>query len=127
VNIQTIAGNLQGDPVVCEGSAIHLIASGSMAYAWSGPDGFNSALPDPIITNATLAQSGTYTVTLTDDLGCTTTLSIDIAVAPPPDITLASNGPVCEGDVLSLSATGGTMYAWSGPGGYTGNQQAIVR
>ncbi|SMO45174.1 hypothetical protein SAMN06265379_101881, partial [Saccharicrinis carchari] len=66
---------------VCEGSAINLTSSpagGSGTYTafnWTGPNGFTASTQNPTVANATLAASGDYTVTVTDNLGCSSTLA----------------------------------------------------
>ncbi len=53
--------------VVCEGNSI-LLTTGtvtSATYSWTGPNGYVSADQNPIITNAVLADSGSYSVTIT--------------------------------------------------------------
>jgi gliding motility-associated-like protein len=42
-----------------------------------------------------------------------------ITIHPNPVTTAVNNGPVCLGKTLSLSATGGNQYIWSGPNGFT--------
>ncbi|MEG0925194.1 DUF7948 domain-containing protein [Chryseobacterium sp.] len=36
---------------------------------------------------------------------------------------VSSNSPVCINSTLQLNATGGTNYSWTGPNGFTSNQQ----
>jgi gliding motility-associated-like protein len=36
-----------------------------------------------------------------------------------------SNSPTCAGSTLNLTASGGTGYAWTGPNGFTSNQQNL--
>ncbi len=38
-----------------------------------------------------------------------------------PVTTATNNGPVCERSFVSLTATGGSQYQWSGPNGFTGS------
>lgn len=47
-------------------------------------------------------------------------------IAPPVPV-LSTNGPVCEGSTLTISATGsaGATYSWTGPNGFTSSQQNI--
>lgn len=40
--------------------------------------------------------------------------------------TASSNGPLCNGSSLQLSAAGGTTYYWTGPGNFTSNVQNPV-
>lgn len=51
----------------------------------------------------------------------------DIFIAKFQDCTstavVTSNSPVCPNGMLQLNATGGTVYNWTGPNGFTSNQQ----
>ncbi len=44
---------------------------------------------------------------------------------PQPSITLASNHPLCEGQIIALTETGGsgTNWSWEGPNGFVSNEQ----
>lgn len=46
---------------------------------------------------------------------------ITITVNANPVTTAVNNGPVCEGTTVTLTATGGTQYAWTGPNAFTGS------
>lgn len=41
-----------------------------------------------------------------------------IQVNPLPVTTVTNSGPVCEGEDVILTATGGALYAWAGPAAY---------
>jgi gliding motility-associated-like protein len=107
---------------ICAGSALNLTAttSAGATYAWSGPNGFTSALQNPTIASATTAASGTYTVTVTAN-GCSSTSTVNVTVNAIPTTTAGSNSPICAGTNLNLTATtaAGATYAWSGPNGFT--------
>lgn len=51
----------------------------------------------------------------------------DIFIAKFQDCTSAavvtSNSPVCPNGTIQLNATGGTIYNWTGPNGFTSNEQ----
>ncbi len=44
-----------------------------------------------------------------------------VIINTKPVTTATSNGPVCERTIVSLTATGGSQYQWSGPNGFTGS------
>jgi hypothetical protein len=88
-------------------------------YAWS-PATFlnNTAIPNPIATGVT--STTTYTVTVTAANGCTGTSAVTVTTNPIITITetdmsgIASNdGIICAGSSATLTASGGTTYAWS--------------
>ena len=39
------------------------------------------------------------------------------------NLSVASNSPICLGDAIQLSATGGTNYSWTGPNGFISSEQ----
>ena len=91
----------------CDASVIVNAIGGTppyVSYEWSDP-----ALPND---SAVDLCSGTYTVTVTDALGCTAEASVD--VISPPEINISSltfNDTLdCNGDTTAilLTATGGT-------------------
>lgn len=57
--------NAGGGGDYCLGSNIQLTSTGEdiLNRYWEGPNGFYSLLPNPVLTNATEAMSGTYSVT----------------------------------------------------------------
>ncbi len=112
---------------VCAGATINLTSSGGTNYSWSGPGGFTSTLQNPTRTNATAAMAGTYTVTVTNANGCSSTATTSVVVNALPIATAGSNSPVCTGSTINLTASGGTSYSWSGPGGFTSTLQNPTR
>ncbi|MEO8404601.1 MAG: gliding motility-associated C-terminal domain-containing protein [Chitinophagaceae bacterium] len=51
--------------------------------------------------------------------------SITITVSPKPVTTISSNSPLCEKNTLTLSASGGTGYQWTGPNGFTASTDMV--
>ena len=79
---------------------------------------------------ATLADAGTYTLTVTDNNGCgSSSESFDVIVNPRPVIDNISNsGPVCVGAMVQLTVevSGGSgiySFAWNGPDGFSSTEQ----
>lgn len=130
VNPLPAASATAGSPV-CEGSDLTLNASGGTSYDWSGPNGFTSANQNPTRTNITLADSGIYTVTVTNASGCEDTAQVRVIVNPNAALALTSGAGsdsvlICEGSALTAvtySVTGGGSGAsvTGLPGGVTGN------
>jgi gliding motility-associated-like protein len=44
-----------------------------------------------------------------------------------PVATAQNSGPVCPGDTIRLTATGGETYSWSGPGGWSSSLKDPIR
>ena len=77
-------------------------------------------------------SAGTYTnITVTLN-GCTSNIVGPFSLTNPsaPIIpTVTSNSPLCSGSTLNLNATtvpAGTIYSWTGPGGFTSSLQNPV-
>src|SRR5450756_1204380 len=108
---------------VCVGNTINLTSSGGTGYSWSGPNGFTSSAQNQSIPNANTAKAGAYTVTVTAATGCTATNTTSVIVNALPIAIAGSNSPVCEGNTIILTSSGGTGYSWSGPNGFTSSKQ----
>ncbi len=103
--------------IACSGgtSTVSLTASGGTA-PYSGIGTFTQSV-------------GSVTYTVTDNNGCTS--SVTIILTEPSVLTvtgISSNSPVCEGGALNLTLTvsGGTgpnTFAWTGPNGFTSTDQ----
>jgi len=101
---------------ICLGASSTLTVSGADSYLWS-----NSST-DSIITVNPMTTT-TYTVTGTNNYGCSDISNIIIVIEPNPTISIQSNGPICIGDKIQLQASGGTHYIWSGPNMFTSSLQ----
>jgi hypothetical protein len=110
------------DQTLCEGEVINLTATGSGDFSWAGPNGFISLLQNPTINVASLNQSGIYTVTLSLN-GCTSSATTSVSVNSLPIVTINSSLTVCEGSSLNLTSSGGGIYSWKGPFGFTSASQ----
>ncbi len=110
--------NLTASPndTVCTGTDVVLSVDQTpgATYLWTGPGGWSSMDPSPIIPST----SGIYNVLCTAPSGCVQWDSIPIVFDPAPAVTVSSNSPVC-GDSLTLSATaqGVDAVLWTAPDG----------
>jgi len=118
-----VAGFTYSNPYICEGTTVNFINNSTSAtdFQWtiSGPASFNSTEANPTIA---FTLSGAYTVNLsvtgtggTDAL----TQTVDVVVYPAPTANAGNDLVVCTGESVTLNASGGTQYQWSG--GLTNN------
>jgi len=119
---------------ICSGGTINLTANSTtpgVIYTWSGPNGFTRTGANVSIPNAAAAATGTYSVTATLN-GCTSAAGTTSVVVNQTPLmpSVQSNGPLCSGSSLNLSAstsTNGTIaFSWTGPNGFTSMEQNPV-
>ncbi|MBK7761850.1 MAG: SprB repeat-containing protein [Bacteroidetes bacterium] len=108
---------------LCAGSDLNMFATPSGGsgtytnYSWAGPNGFNSIQQNPTITLATIDATGTYTITVTDNLNCTNSTTITASVSSPANTASVSINattlPICAGIAQTITAT--PVYGGSNP------------
>ena len=96
-----------GETTICYGETATITVSGAQNYVWSDGMGINPTIKvNPTVTTD-------YTVTATDANGCKAKKTITITVVPTPVATITpSKSEVCEGEQVTLTASGGDAYDW---------------
>ena len=106
--------DLGADQAICNGESIQLTAgglTGGEQLQWNPTTGLdNPAIGNPTATPTTTT---TYALGVTDANGCVGADDIEITVNPLPVADAGVDLTICDGDVASLSATGGVQYNWS--------------
>ncbi|RME97491.1 MAG: hypothetical protein D6772_10355, partial [Bacteroidetes bacterium] len=123
----------------CPGAMVELGAfsqASNPTYEWVGQNGEESFMDDPFSQNPTVTIppdfTGTiiYTVTVTDDIGCTESFDVEVDVQPPFDVFIEGEPFVCVGNTVDLFTNPRffSAYQWStgentdqisvGPGDY---------
>ena len=102
------AGN---NSTVCENAILQLTATGGIGFNWTGPAAFTSTLANPSFVAQPIAN-GQYNVLVTDSFGCSNTATTTAIVSPKPTAVVSANQNFCEGDTVTLTASGGNIYAW---------------
>ena len=127
-----------GTSPVCVGATITLSSTPSggsgvyPTYQWAGPNSYVSSVQNPSPFTAVAASGGSYTVTVTDNLGCTAVATKVIQVNSKPNITASSNTPVCVGSTVLITSnpSGGaapyTAYSWTGPNSFVSSVEDPV-
>ncbi|MCW3075429.1 MAG: hypothetical protein JWO32_38 [Bacteroidetes bacterium] len=108
----------------CVGSALTFTGSGGASYNWAGPNGFTSATQNPTILNVGLSANGAYTLIATAG-SCSNAVTSNVVINPLPSPIINSNNPVCLNQSLTFTASGGSVYNWTGPNGFTASGSSI--
>jgi gliding motility-associated-like protein len=105
----------------CPNGTIQLncTSSSGAAFAWTGPGTYGTGSEDPVISNASVAHSGIYSVTVTDTNTCVNIATTQVVVNPSPTVVVNNNSPVCLDGTVHFTASGGSQFSWAGPGGFT--------
>lgn len=105
--------NAGNDTSVCGGSSVLLQGSGTDAitFAWSPSAGLSStSSTNPL---ATPTVTTTYTLTVTGSGGCSASDQVVITLLNGGTPVAGNDTSVCEGNSVSLTASGATSYTWS--------------
>lgn len=116
--------SITGNNIICSGSTTSFSGpAGMSSYAWTGPGGFSVSTQ----STGNISTAGTYTLTITNSNGCSSTCTRVLTVNQSP--TVAVNSPsVCPANLPatitatptpSTPAAGVYTYTWQVPGGAT--------
>lgn len=120
--------------LTCTNSQITLDGSASVypagaTFAWTTANG--NIVSGANTLNPVINTAGTYTLTISNiyqpgNLTCTATTNVTVTgnSAPPTTTLTASKILICSGESVTLTASGGATYNWTGLTG-TGNTQTV--
>src|SRR5690606_25063074 len=101
----------EGLELSCTVTSLTLTASGGVSYSWS-----NGSTVVGTLASLEVTEAGTYTVTVTNENGCTATASETVTLDNTlPAAAIAEEGLElsCTVTSLTLTASGGVSYSWS--------------
>jgi gliding motility-associated-like protein len=98
------------DQTICKNETATLVASGATNYLWSPDSTLTCATCATTIANP--ADSFTYQLIGTNELGCSDTDYVHINVIAPGPTNIGPERMICPGDTVHLFASGGTDYEW---------------
>jgi gliding motility-associated-like protein len=108
---------------LCEGDTLELstlYSDQEYIFSWTGPNGFVSDEPNPIIPNVTTANAGQYVLTFSD-LTQTFTDSTNVEISSTPfPVPFTVSGDSCTGGSLTLTPDSlfiNATYNWTTPSG----------
>jgi gliding motility-associated-like protein len=109
IEVSPILSTSASPPQICQGDStlVSAIVSQTVTYLWSTNDTTSSFYVSPPATTS-------YSVTVTDTMGCTATDSVTVIVDSIPPISVSPLNPnLCDGYPINLTASGGVTYVWS--------------
>ncbi len=99
--------DLGGELLLCGGESAVLDPGQHSSYLWS-----NGATTPTL----TVSNSGTYSVTVTNDLDCEATDQVTVMISPDAEVMVGNDFlELCQGDSLQLMISGGDTYRWIDP------------
>ena len=118
VPVAQVSGKIE----YCEGSEIQISGNGitSGIYSWTNSDGsaqtelVNGIKFEPTLSSG--SNSKTYTLSASDEHGCSNNLDVTVKKLAKPTITSLTGFEVCSGESITLGgngATGATPWFWS--------------
>jgi len=95
--------SLGNDTLVCPGQLVLNAGNSGSSYLWN-----NGAVSQTIIVN----NSGNYSVTVNKN-GCKKSDTVAVILKPIPNAFAGNDTSICQGNSITLVATGGLSYAWN--------------
>ena len=97
---------------VCLGDGVELEATGAANAQWEPATGLDNPGSTTVLASPT--ESTTYTVTLTNAIGCTDDVEVDVNVVPgPPGGEVYPALEICQGYGIQLAGAEGDDWLWS--------------
>jgi gliding motility-associated-like protein len=111
VDVIIVVPNAWPDTIVCPGMPVDLHASGGTEYSWS-PSTF---LDDPSSNSPICTPNGPidYTITVTDEFGCSATATLSLETYPLPHVYAGEDLLVEWGYSIQLNGDGDGELDWS--------------
>jgi len=103
--------NAGPDNAICIYNSATLNASGGVNYIWSPAASLNNNNIENPTANPTVTT--TYSVTVTDNSGCSATDNMVLTVNPLPNANAGLDVSMCPHETANLTATGGISYIWN--------------
>lgn len=102
---------------VCEGNTINLNASTipGASYQWTGPNNFSSSQQNPILSNTTISQAGTYSVSaiINNCASASANTILQITAGPNAQFSYSPVTPDSTQSVTFTPSTSNASYSWT--------------
>ena len=110
---------MQSNEDLCAGDTVDITPTitennGDVSYNWSGPNGYTSQNSKLLLNTANADQTGTYTLLVVDTMHCQKTDTIEINIAPSPEIAFSPYDTLwIEPGYLLVAGWGADYYIWN--------------
>ena len=119
---EVVAEITPSSTAICIGESASLVAFGAEDATWSPPLGLDN--PNASEVEASPTETTTYSVVLTDDLGCTDEAEATVTVVQgPPGNEVYPSEEICQGFGVQLAGAEGDEWLWS-PSEFTNDPSA---
>ena len=109
---EVVAEVTPSSTAICIGESASLVAFGAEEAAWSPPLGLDN--PNASEVEASPTETTTFSVVLTDELGCTDEAEATVTVVQgPPGEEVYPSQEICQGFGVQLSGAEGDQWLWS--------------
>jgi hypothetical protein len=94
------------DTNICEGESINLEATDGISYLWSNGDTTQNIRVTPLATSD-------YGVIVRNEFNCINEGAAMVIVNPLPVVSIMADTVICEGEAITLHASGAISYNWN--------------
>jgi gliding motility-associated-like protein len=101
-----LVAQINGDTEICIGESTQLTVVGGSIFLWSNGATSSSVNVSPVVNTS-------YAVTVSSSSGCADTVAVTVNVNALPVADAGADDTICNGAAATLTASGGTVYAWS--------------
>jgi hypothetical protein len=120
----SIKVNAGKDTTICKGQTVKLTATGADSYSWSPATGLDNTNSQSV--NATPASTIQYRVSGTK-AGCVVIPdTVKVTVIDSPVINVSKDTTICQGQGVTLTASGADTYIWSPATGLNTTNTPVV-
>ncbi len=110
---------------VCDGESVDLNINSPTAVSYQWDTNANNSTSNAVTVTPSLPNT-TYTVTVTNDLGCSADADVTIDVNPLPTVDISGPNAVCIGETSNLTPSSGGTWISNNPAVATVNNSGVV-
>lgn len=103
-----VIGLMNGTNPACEGDLLALFCANYSSYQW-----FENGIPYSNAASVSTGITASYTVTVTDNNGCSgSSAPYSVVINPLPQPVITGDNQLCPGQSATLQVTGGNFVSW---------------